>query len=314
MSYILKSRQMLLIKGIYTLTRFLPTISWGISASIIGLAFAIKANRADIDWFSFFLLLVNIILFHGIASHAINDLEDWRTGTDQLSPGIYSGGSKVISKKLLRPDQLVEITLVSLLLGFIITIYLALKFGFIILLFLFIALWSSIAYTQPPLRLSYKPLLGEWLAGFPAIVAVTLLTYYVLQGGLTVAVLIAGVAHAILAIGLLMVHHIADVQSDLQASPAKVTTVAYVANRFGLHKGRLVATAYFALVIPLSIIGSFWQPALILSFLWALPCVVISYQVNVLSIADITRKESYIFALVITHALIYLFLLDFLAK
>ena len=298
------------IKGVYTLTRFLPTISWGISASIIGLAFALPGtDLSRVNWVDYLLVLANVILFHGVASHAINDLEDWQSGTDRMSPGIYSGGSKVIRNNLLSREQLIKTALISLTLGHVITAYLTLMHGLIILAFLMIALWSSIAYTQPPLRLSYKPLLGEWLAGFPAIVAVTYLSFYILKGNLTLAVVLAGITHGILSIGLLMFHHIADFSSDLLASPPKITTVAYVARKYGAKRCGLVAAFYFALIIPIGLISALYYPILLISVLFAVPCIILSMRVSPASIPDITVKETYIFALVISHALAYLLVL-----
>ena len=294
------------VKGLYVLTRFLPTISWGISASLMGLAFALPDGRfAGADWLNYVLVLINVVLLHGVASHAINDLYDWQSGTDRLSPGNYSGGSKVIRKKLLSQEQLKIIAIATIIMGTLITFILLRRFGYSIFIFWGIALWSSIAYTQPPFRLSYRPLLGEWLAGFPAVGAVTVLTYFIFTETVSGKVLLAAALQALFAVGLLMFHHISDVSSDLAANPPKITTVAYAAGKWGQARCNLVAVLYFALIIPLSLIGLFWHPVFILSAIFALPCIFLSYRVKTCSVRDITARESWIFALVITHAVAY---------
>lgn len=299
------------LKGLLILTRFLPTISWGISAALIGLAFALpRLSRGGGDWLSFVLVQVNIVLFHGVASHAINDLADWYSGTDKLSPGFYSGGSKVIRNLFLREKELVVIIVVSILLGLIISAYLTVKHGGIIILFLLIALWSAISYSHPPFRLSYRPLVGEWLAAFPAVAATTYIGFFVLTGTITVSVIIAGVAHALLSIGLLMVHHITDIGADLMADPPKVTSVAFVAKKFGQKRCKMVAALYFFLTILLSLLAMLFQPILVISAFFALACFFIALKVNPDSVSDVTRWESFIFGLVTAHSIAYLLALN----
>lgn len=299
------------LKGILILTRFLPTLSWGVSAALIGLAFALpQIGQGGVDWVSFILVQINILLFHGVASHAINDLVDWSSGTDKLSPGIYSGGSKVIKNLFLQEKELVTITGVSILLGLLITAYLTAKHGWVIILFLLIALWSAISYSQPPFRLSYRPLLGEWLAGFPAVAATTYIGFFVLTGRLTIPVIIAGVIHALLAIGLLMIHHITDIGADLMANPPKVTSVAFIAGKFGRKRCSLVAAVYFFLAILLSLRAMVIQPVLVVSAFFAVACFLISLKVKPDSVSDVTRWQSIIFGLVIAHPLAYLLVLN----
>lgn len=299
------------LKGLLILTRFLPTVSWGISAALIGLAFALpRLGRGGGDWLSFILVQFNIVLFHGVASHAINDLADWHSGTDKMSPGFYSGGSKVIKNLFLREKELVVITVVSIFLGLLITAYLTVKHGGVIILFLLIALWSAVSYSQPPLRLSYRPLVGEWLAAFPAVAATTYIGYFVLTGTLSVPVILAGAAHGLMAIGLLMIHHITDIRADLLANPPKVTTVAFVAQKYGRRRCSLVAALYFFLVIPLSLVAILIQPVLVISVFFALACFFISLQVDPDSVQDVTKGETFIFGLVIAHSLTYLLALS----
>ena len=57
------------LKALYTLIRLLPTLSWGITSSLLGLGFA-YAMDYKIRWFDYGLILLFIVLVHGVLSHA----------------------------------------------------------------------------------------------------------------------------------------------------------------------------------------------------------------------------------------------------
>jgi len=93
------------LTDLYTLIRVFPVLSWGISSSLVGLGFSYTMNNS-IRWMDYGLIILLIILVHGVVSHAFNDREDWLSGTDQLSPGILSGGSGVILNKQYSIEEL----------------------------------------------------------------------------------------------------------------------------------------------------------------------------------------------------------------
>src|SRR5665647_713696 len=260
------------VKALYTLIRVVPVLSWGISSSLVGLGFAYTENK-NISWITYSLILLLITLIHGVVSHAYNDREDWLSGTDQQSPGILSGGSGVVAQGQYSPGDLLWVGRAALLLVLLIAGYFLWRFGPTILILLAVAVWSALAYSCAPLRLAYHPLTGEWLCAFPAVFASVVGTFYVLTGTLKPVVLVAGGIHALLAIGLLMHHHISDISSDLQATPCKLTTVALVGSTLGMQSTPLVELLYFLLALLLGVVGGiFFHPVFWITVPTALGC------------------------------------------
>lgn len=302
------------IKGVYTLIRTVPVLSWGISSSLVGLGSA-YAYGAGIRWLDYVLIILFIITVHGVVSHAFNDREDWLSGTDQYSPGILSGGSGVISRGLYNTEQLATFGKNAVSLALIIAFVFLWRVGPGILFFLALALWSALAYTCPPLRLSYYPLTGEWLCGFPAVLACAVGTFYVLTGTIHPVVLVAGGIHSLLAIGLLMHHHLADIVGDLAASPRKLTTVALAALALGTNRSQLVGVAYFVLALVTGVIGGlFFHPVFWVTIPYALACAYVTLTTRPGNICDITVKEYCLYWLIIGDAVTKTVLLLLIGK
>jgi 1,4-dihydroxy-2-naphthoate polyprenyltransferase len=290
------------LKALYTLIRILPTFSWGIASSLVGLGFAYAAG-SQIHWIDYGLILLFIVLVHGVLSHAYNDREDWLSGTDQLSPGILSGGSGVVARSQYTLAELSLIGKVTLLMACMIAIYFIWRVGAPILILLAIAFWSAIAYSCAPLRLAYHPFAGEWLCGFPAVLGCAAGTYYVLTGTVHGLVLIAGSIHALLAIGLLMHHHLSDISSDLQAVPPKLTTVALVSIKLGMRKTPLVELVYFLLALLMGIAGGiFFHPVLWVTVPTALGCIGVALTTNPEDLVGIANRQYILYGLIIGDA------------
>jgi len=297
------------LTDLYTLIRVFPVLSWGISSSLVGLGFSYAVNNR-IRWMDYGLIILLIILVHGVVSHAFNDREDWLSGTDQLSPGILSGGSGVILNKQYRIEELSWIGKAALLLAFSEAFYFLWRVGPPFLIILAVAVWSAIAYSCAPFRLAYHPLTGEWLCAVPAVFTCAAGTFYVLTGTLQPVVLIAGIIHALLAIGLLMHHHISDISSDLQAVPPKLTTVALVGITLGTRKTPLVELVYFLLALLMAVVGGiFFHPVFWITVPAALGCMGAALTTLPEDIMSITNKEYLLYWLIIGDAVTKAFLL-----
>ncbi|HZK86561.1 MAG TPA: prenyltransferase [Syntrophomonas sp.] len=292
------------VKALYTLIRVVPVLSWGISSSLVGLGFAYTENK-NISWITYSLILLLITLIHGVVSHAYNDREDWLSGTDQQSPGILSGGSGVVAQGQYSPGDLLWVGRAALLLVLLIAGYFLWRFGPTIMILLAVAVWSALAYSCAPLRLAYHPLTGEWLCAFPAVFASVVGTFYVLTGTLKPVVLVAGGIHALLAIGLLMHHHISDISSDLQATPCKLTTVALVGSTLGMQSTPLVELLYFLLALLLGVVGGiFFHPVFWITVPTALGCMAAALTTIPEDIISITNKEYLLYWLIISDAVV----------
>jgi 1,4-dihydroxy-2-naphthoate octaprenyltransferase len=280
----------------------------------VGLGFSYNLNH-KINWLDFSLIILLIVLIHGVASHALNDREDWLSGTDQVSAGILSGGSGVVKRGEYSVEKLAWMGRITLYLVLILTGYFLWSVGPPVLLIIGIAVWAAIAYSCPPLRLSYRPLLGEWLCAFPAVSLCAVGTFYVLTGNLQPIIIIAGGINSLLAMGLLMHHHISDVKSDLQANPRKLTTVALVGNTLGMRKTPLVAMTYFLLALLMGVVGGwFFHSIFWITVPAALGCIIATLTTAPENIKSITNREYFIYWLIIGDAVIKTLLLFYLSQ
>lgn len=290
------------LKALYTLIRVVPLLCWGISSSLVGLGFAHTYNSI-LRWLDYGLIIVLIILIHGVISHAFNDREDWLSGTDPLSPGVLSGGSKVITQSYYRLEELSWIGRIALLLVLIMSTYFLWRFGLSVLILFAVGIWSAITYTCPPLRLSYHPLTGEWLCAFPAILGCTAGTFYVLTGTVHPTAVIGGAIHALLAMGLLMHHHLSDISSDLQATPRKLTTVALTTITLGITKAPLVELVYFLHALIMGVVGALlYHPVFWITIPTTLGCMKVALTTHPEDILSITNQEYLLYWLIIGDA------------
>lgn len=234
------------VQLLFQLSRPLPVMAWSACAIVLGAAAAPPA--APRHWGLLGCGALCAILLHGITAHAVNDVADWRSGTDRLSPGLLSGGSGVLHRGLTAP-HLTRWGLGAAATAAALAVYLAATVSTWLLLFYVIGLWTAIAYSHPPWRLAYRPLAGEWLAAWPSAFALVTATALLLSGTITPTVLAAAVAHATLSIAWLMQHHLPDIDADLKAVPAKYTTPAAVATRWGRQAAVWPGLAYYILAL-----------------------------------------------------------------
>src|SRR5204863_1003276 len=82
-------------KGWFLEFRLIPVLLWSYTAVILGTSVAIvEAGGFDATWFAVALALGGLI--QGWETHAINEIYDWRSGTDQVDGArALSGGSRV---------------------------------------------------------------------------------------------------------------------------------------------------------------------------------------------------------------------------
>src|SRR5699024_1778551 len=113
------------------------------------------------------ILLIGALLIHGLLTHTFNDLVDYQSGTDQQSPGILSGGSKVLKTGKMSVPMLIQLGIsISVLLLLITLIFVFLGYPKLAILTL-VGIWGAASYSLKPLQFAYYPFLGEWFSLFP---------------------------------------------------------------------------------------------------------------------------------------------------
>lgn len=295
------------IKGAFLLLRIIPVISWSFSAILLSLGFALHDLRhvTAVKWNIIGVLFLGTLSLQGIVAHAFNDRSDWHSGTDRESNGILSGGSKVISKGYFTDSQLLIAGFIGLLISVGLGEYLASYTTKYVWVFISIGIWAAISYTSPPFRLSYVPLLGEWLAAFPAMVSCALGTYYEITGSFSMQIVLASVIHSLLCVSWLMQHHLSDIEPDLLATPKKLTTVAYISERFGKRYAVHVTAGYFMLTAFISIIATLKvHHIFIVSVICSLFGAISAWNTNPFNIGNITFNQVRMIGLTVIHAII----------
>lgn len=229
------------------LLRIFPTFAWVGSSTVVGFSIAARQIQwSNLDFGAFLLVVVSGVVCHGLLSHSANDLVDWSSGTDQTSPGLFSGGSRVVADGYLTVENLSAGIYTAALGGCILMIVLFTRLGSSAFIAGVIGISAAAFYSLPPLRLSYRPFLGEWFAACLALVTCAWVTTLAASRGLAAphrewALIIAT---ATTLISHLMFHHLSDIEADLKARPRKLTTPAFAVLRG--RDPRMVAVIYWA--------------------------------------------------------------------
>ncbi len=294
--------------GLWCLLRPTPVAAWAVVTPTLGLVVAWgEVGYAGINWRLLALAILVTVKLHGLVSHGINDRIDWQSGTDISSRGVLSGGSKAVHRGLVNLVELTWISRIALGSTILLGAYVAIMAGPWVWLYLVIGIWAAVAYSLPPLQLSYRPLMGEWLCAWPALLASSSCIYYVITGRVSPRALWAGALHGIFCLGWLMEHHISDIPADLKATPQKTTTVAYVADRWGIEAAPLVPFLYFLLALPLAILlfrhDTAFPRKILVSAVAILTSAAMAKGTDPRSIADITRREKHLTVITFLHAI-----------
>lgn len=138
--------------------------AYSFPASVIPILFgsvlAVILNPGlDFNFVNFILCIIGAVLVH-IGTNIINDIYDYEKGIDKEDKelGIPHGGSMVISMGLVSLKEMKKAAVISLVIAFLIGVYLFTQAGSWILYLSLFGLLSAIFYTAKPIALKYKAL------------------------------------------------------------------------------------------------------------------------------------------------------------
>jgi 1,4-dihydroxy-2-naphthoate octaprenyltransferase len=233
-----------------------------LSFIFVSLGTAIARIHGAFDPLVTVLTLVGVLSLHA-SVNVLNDYFDYRSGIDIITiPTPFSGGSRVLPSKELRPSSVLAGGLLFLIIGASTGIYFLLRFAFdpFLIAILTISLISVIGYS----RFLAGWGLGEFIAALNFGPFMLLGTYYVQTGTISLEPVIIGLILGILTAGILYINEFPDTQADMQkgrmhlvARWGKVTA----ANRFKF----LIASAY--VIVILGVITSTITPFALISLL-----------------------------------------------
>ncbi len=185
--------------------QFLPVI---LSPVILGTAVAWQSSHS-INWFFFLLALVGAALLH-LASNAINDVYDYKSGVDSITERSFPRdfpGWKVLPRGIVSVSMAKLYAYLFYLGGILIGLYFFLVTGLPVLILGLLGVLFSYTYVAPPLRLDYRGrALGEF-AIFASFGPIPVLgAYYIQAKNILLAPALASIPLGLLTAVVLLSH------------------------------------------------------------------------------------------------------------
>lgn len=211
------------------LFRILPVLVWSFVGTLIGTSLAVL-EKHEIIWLPFLLVLSISALVQGYPTHVLNEIFDWKSEADSKElPKKKSGGSKVLQARLLTVKDLWVAFVVSNLVLIALVIMCIRIIDLNAFFYFFIPAYSSaLFYSLPPIRLAYRPFLGEWLGGFSGMFFLVIGSYYAQIRTVSLFAILNAFALGLLYIGIMIFFHYLDFENDQLAKPKKNTTVVFL--------------------------------------------------------------------------------------
>lgn len=245
----LTTRVVRIFRGGWILLRLIAVISSSIVTILSSLLPLFLYSSVSEHYLFVMLILLSLaaVIIHGMLTHLLNDYSDYLSGTDAESPAILSGGSRVIQKGIIRPDIVWKLGKWLTIALLIVAAVLAIRGQYQLTILIIIGVGAAVSYSLPPLRLSYRPFLGEWLSLFPAVFFLGLAGPWLILDKFPLWAIQNALINAFFCMAWVMVHHIPDVDADRMATPQKRTSVVWCVDTFGLSYARIPALLYVML-------------------------------------------------------------------
>ena len=258
--------------GWFVITRA-PFLTASIIPMLVGTAWALFKGAADpFPWLLFALTMIGGATLH-VAANTFNDYFDWQSGTDPLNNDYfmpYSGGSRSIELRLIRPRALYRVAWIFLAISTLCGLALLLLGRPWVLAFGAAGAFSAYFYTAPPLRLVARKGWGELLIGLNFGLLMTAGAVYTLTGTLAPVDFLPGLPIGLLVTAILWINQYPDYEADRATGKHNLVVV------LGLRKARWGYLALMAgsFAIVLAGVAAGWLPLGALLMLLALPIAV----------------------------------------
>ena len=187
----------------------------GIPTVILG-AFVAYYESGFLDIGLFTLTVIGIVATM-IGCYTFNEYYDYKSGVDvvikpeHVTP--FNAGSRVLPTGLLRPRDILIAGSIAWIAMLSIGLYLAWLRGTIILILMIIGTIAALGYTTPPLKWAYRGL-GEIMIGLSYGPIITIGSYAVQTGSLSLSPLIASVMPGFLIANVILINEFPDYEAD----------------------------------------------------------------------------------------------------
>ena len=239
-------------KGFFMEMRILPVLVWTFTAILIGAAIAYQ-EIGEINWLLFLLSLLIAANAQSFPTHIINELVDWKSGTDEYG----FGGSKVLKYEILTHKEMMLLFWSSIGAHVILSFITAILAGnWFVLVFYYAGLIAGITYTLPPFSFAYKPFLGEWLGGFTGVFIAVTGAYFTQALTLSWLSIFTAIGVSLICVAIMIMFHTMDYEADKNSNPQKKTTVVFLGRKNAQHYVLycvIIAIIFFAITMTISL-------------------------------------------------------------
>jgi len=185
-------------------------LTLSIVLAVYGVAIAYHVGAGQINWLYSIMACIGLVSLH-ISVNVFNEYFDFRDGIDLETPKTpFSGGSGVLPSQALKPQQVIWLAGVSLTIGALIGIYLAIQTGWTLAIIGLIGILTVVGYNT----VLSKIMLGELAAGLGLGFLPVLGVQYVNTMQLSSEAIIAAVPAGFLVFNLLLLNEFPDAEAD----------------------------------------------------------------------------------------------------
>ncbi len=248
------------IAGVYLELRIVPVLLWSFSAITLGSALGWNGSE-QAGWMVAAWCIG--LLLQGAVAHCVNELTDWRSGTDRdPAPRVLSGGSKVLRDGLLSERGLVWLGSVAAMAAIGLGVVVSSHRGWWLLTFGALGLLGALLYTLPPVAAAYVPFAGEGVA-LVCVAACAVGGFAVQTGRVSGQAVLIGAVHGAYCVSMLMFHHYLDRGPDARAHPPKRTTVVRLEGAARLYGCAWAAVACVGALVGVLVVDSALIPLVV---------------------------------------------------
>jgi len=237
-----KEKIMLWIKAIRA-----PFFSATIMSAVI--AGALAYSEGKFSWLYLFGAIF-IIAGSNTGINLINDYFDHKSRNDELNKyhGPFSGGSRVIQDKLIKPRSILIVGISSFVIVTLVGLYFVIFVNLHLLWFGLAAVFLGYFYTAGPLRLAYRGL-GEILVFIKAGPLAVCGSYLLFTGNITLEALLISIPQGLFLTAILFINEFPDYEAD------KLAGKRHIIVRIGRKRARifymvLIISIYLSVLIP----------------------------------------------------------------
>ncbi|NYT12771.1 MAG: prenyltransferase [Methanomassiliicoccales archaeon] len=231
----------------------------------------------------FGLFTVILVALH-ITVNTLNEYYDHKTGIDfNTRRTIFNGGSGILQKGLLTPNQVFRVALICFLASALLSSYLVYNVGAILLLIVVPGMMFSLFYTQ----LFARKMLGEISAGLGLGFLPILGSYMVNTSTISLNCIVLAVAGGILTFNLLLLNEFPDLDADKNGGRKNLVISLGVRKAAKLYT--VLTFSVYAILVLFVALGTI--PPLCLLGLLTLP---FAYKAVNISFIDPTKGEKFV--------------------